>query len=67
MSVAKVIEISAASPESFEQAVRVGLERAGRTVDGIQGAWVKDQQVRCENGRISEFRVNMLVSFILKE
>ncbi len=65
MSVAKVIEVSASSPESFEDAVRQGIERASETLDDIRGAWVQEQEVRLENGKISEFRVNMKVTFVL--
>ncbi len=65
MSIAKVIEISAASAESFEDAVRQGVARAAETVQDIRGAWVKEQQVRVENGKIVEFRVDMKVTFIL--
>ena len=65
MSVAKVIEISATSPDSFEDAIRRGLERATETVDDIRGAWVQEQEVRLENGKITEFRVNMKVTVVL--
>ena len=66
MSVAKVIEISASSEQSFEDAIRAGLAKAGTTVHGIQGAWVNEQSVRVdEHGNISEFRVNLRVTFVL--
>lgn len=66
MPVAKVIEISASSGESFEDAIRRGLAKARETVHGIQGAWVNEQSVRVdEGGAISEFRVNMRVTFVL--
>jgi dodecin len=65
MSVAKVIEISASSPESFEDAIRQGIARATETLEDVRGAWVKEQQVRLENGKIVEFRVDMKVTFIL--
>ncbi len=67
MSVAKVIEISAASPKGFEDAIRQGLARASETVDDIRGAWIKEQEVRLEDGKITEFRVNMKVTFVLHE
>jgi len=67
MSVAKVIEVSATSPDSFEDAVRQGIERASETLDDIRGAWVQEQEVRLENGKITEFRVNMKVTFVLHE
>lgn len=67
MSVAKVSEISATSPTSFEDAVKQGLVRASRTLRHIQGAWIKEQHVRCDNGSITEYQVNMMVTFILDE
>ena len=65
MSVAKVSEISATSPKSFEDAVQQGLARAAKTLRGIQAAWIKEQRVRCDNGRIVEYQVNMMVTFVL--
>lgn len=66
MPVAKVIEISASSSESFEDAIRAGVAKAGTTVHGVQGAWINEQSVRVdETGAISEFRVNMRVTFVL--
>ena len=67
MSVAKVIEISAESPKSFEAAVAEGIARASKTVDNIQGAWVKEMQVSVEDGRITAYRVNMKITFILSD
>lgn len=66
MSVAKVAEISASSPKSFEDAVEVGIERANKTLKNITSAWVKDQQVEIENGKVKEYRVAMKVTFILE-
>jgi len=65
MSVAKVIEVSASSTESFEDAVRQGIKRAAETVKNIQGAWIKEQKVLVKNGKVVEFRVNMKITFIL--
>ena len=67
MSIGKVMEISARSPESFEHAVKIGLERAAKTVDNISGAWVKEQKVELDNGKIKNFHVDMKVTFILKD
>jgi flavin-binding protein dodecin len=67
MSVAKVSEISATSTKSFEDAVQQGLARAAKTLRGIQAAWIKEQRVRCENGRIAEYQVNMMVTFVLDD
>lgn len=67
MSVAKVIEISAASKDSFEDAIRSGVSRAQESVRGIEGAWVKEQKAVVENGEVSEFRVDLAVTFLLDE
>lgn len=67
MSVAKVSEVSATSPKSFEDAVQQGLARAAKTLRGIQAAWIKEQRVRCDNGRIVEYQVNMMVTFVLDD
>lgn len=66
MSVAKVIEIIAESEESFDEAVKKGIKRAGRTVQNMAGAWVKEQSVVIENGEVKKFRVTLKVTFILK-
>lgn len=66
MAVAKVIEITASSPESFEDAIRAGLAKARETVRGIRGAWVNEQSVCVDDGgAITEFRVNMRITFVL--
>jgi dodecin len=66
MSVAKVTEITSASNKSFEDAIVTGIARAEKTLDGIQGAWIKEQKVVCSGGKITEYRVTMKVTFILK-
>ena len=65
MAVAKVIEIIAGSKTGFEDAIRQGVERANDTVTGIQSAWVKEQQVVVDRGRVTEYRVTMMVTFML--
>lgn len=66
MAVAKVIELTASSGESFEDAIRQGIAKAGETVRNIQGAWVKEQKVKISgDGSISEFRVDLKVTFVL--
>jgi hypothetical protein len=65
MSVAKVIEISAESTESFEHAIRTGIDKANKTVHNVEGAWVKEHKVVVKDGRISAFRVDMKVTFVL--
>lgn len=67
MSVARVTEITAVSPVSFEDAIKVGIERANRTLRNVRGAWVQEQTVSVEDGVIREYRVNMKVTFILEE
>ena len=67
MSVAKVSEISATSKKGFEDAVQKGLARASKTLRGIQAAWIKEQRVRCEKGKIVEYQVNMMVTFVLDD
>lgn len=67
MSIAKIIEITANSPESFEDAIKRGIERAEKTVSDVKGAWVKEQKVVVENSKIVEYRVDMKVTFILHE
>ena len=67
MAVARVTEISATSPQSFEDAIRQGLERATKTLRGVTSAWIKDQRVKLENGRATEYQVNMEVTFVLVE
>ena len=65
MSVAKVSEISSTSKISFEDAIQQGLKRAHQTIRNIRSAWIKEQQVRLENGAIVEYQVNMLITFVL--
>jgi flavin-binding protein dodecin len=65
MAIGKVIEISASSPKGFEDAIQQGLARATETVEDVRGAWIKEFEVRMENGKISEYRVNMKVTFLL--
>jgi hypothetical protein len=67
MAVAKVIEISASSPQSFEDAIATGIARATKTVEDVQGAWIKEQKVVVQGGRITEYRVHMKVTFLIHE
>ena len=67
MSVAKVTEVSATSAKSFEDAIQQGLTRAGKTLRHIRSAWIKEQQVRCEEGKITEYQVNMMVTFVIDD
>ncbi len=67
MSVAKVSEISVTSSTSFEDAIQQGITRASKTLRNVRGAWIKEQHVRCEGGRITEYQVNMMVTFVLDD
>jgi flavin-binding protein dodecin len=64
--VARVTEISARSTQGFEDAIRTGVDRANSTLRGVRSAWVKEQQVVVEDGRIAEYQVNLLVTFVLE-
>jgi len=66
MSVAKVTELSCSSPTSFEDAIQKGIERADKTLDEVKGAWVNEMKVDVENGRVTAYRVNLKVTFVLK-
>ena len=67
MSVAKVSEISATSTTSFEDAIQQGLARSAKTLRNVRSAWIKEQTVRFADGRISEYQVNMMVTFVLDD
>ena len=67
MSIARVTEITASSKKSFEDAVKAGIKKANKTLDNITGAWVGDMKVIVDDGEVSEYRVNMKVTFILKD
>jgi dodecin len=67
MSVARVTEITASSAKSFEDAVIIGIERANKTLQNVKGAWIQEQKLKIENGKIAQYRVNMKITFILKD
>ena len=67
MSIARVTELTASSSKSFEDAVEQGIKRANETLDNVEGAWIQEQKVVCKNGKIDEYRVNMKVTFILRD
>lgn len=67
MSVARVTEISSSSKKSFEDAIQQGVDRASRSLRNVQSAWIKEQTVKVENDAIAEYRVNMLVTFVLDD
>jgi flavin-binding protein dodecin len=66
-SVARVTEISARSDKSFEDALRVGVNRASTTLRNVTSAWVKEQRVDVKDGRIQGYQVNLLITFVLDE
>ena len=67
MSVAKVSEISSTSTKSFEDAIQQGLARANQTLRNVRSMWIKEQQVRVEGGKITEYQVNMMITFVLDD
>jgi len=66
MSVARVTEIISGSKESFQDAVEKGIARANETLKNVEGAWIKDQSVILDDGKVKEYRVVMKVTFVLK-
>ncbi|MEO6407140.1 MAG: dodecin family protein [Burkholderiaceae bacterium] len=66
MTVARITEISSISAISFEDAVKQGIERANKTLKNVKGAWVKDQEVTVDNGKVSGYKVILKVTFVLE-
>ncbi len=66
MSVGKVVELTASSPTSFEDAVKNGIDKASETLRNIQGAWVSEEKVEVKDGKITEFRVTLRVTFLIE-
>jgi len=67
MAIARVTEITAASSKSFDDAMSKGIKRANKKLRKVQGAWIQDQKVVIKGGKISEYRVNMKISFVMDE
>lgn len=67
MSVARTTEITATSTKSFDDAIRQGLARATKTLDNVKAAWVKDQEVKLNDGEISEYKVDLKITFVLRD
>ena len=67
MSVAKNIEITSSSPAGFDEAIKSGIARAAKTINNIRSAWVKEQKVEVSNGDVTEYRVTMIVTFVLSD
>lgn len=66
-SIARVTEIISSSKKSFEDAIEKGVERACKTLSDVKGAWIKDQKVDVEGGKIKRYRVTLMVTFVLKD
>ncbi|HEX6630941.1 MAG TPA: dodecin family protein [Gemmatimonadaceae bacterium] len=66
MSIARITEISATSTKGFEDAIQQGVARAAQTLRNVRSAWVKEQQVRIEGERITEYQVNLMITFVLE-
>jgi len=67
MPVARVTEISSTSPKSFEDAIQQGVARATKTLRNVRGAWIKEQRVDIRDGQITEYQVNLMVTFVLED
>jgi flavin-binding protein dodecin len=67
MTVAKVSEITSTSNKGFEDAIQKGIKRANKTLKNVTGAWIADQEVEIENGRVMNYRVRMRVTFVLED
>jgi len=65
MSVARVTEITSSSPKSFEDAIHQGIARATKTLEGVKGAWIQEQTVVVDKNKVTEYRVNMKITFVL--
>jgi flavin-binding protein dodecin len=67
MAIASVTEITSSSSKSFEDALKEGIKRASKTLKNVKGAWVQEQKVIIDDGKIVEYRVNMKISFVLED
>ena len=67
MSIARITEISSTSTKSFEDAIQSAVSRATKTLRNVRGAWVKEQQIKIEEGKIVEYQVNLMITFVLEE
>jgi dodecin len=67
MTVARITEISSMSKKSFEDAVAQGVARANKTLKNVKGAWIKDQEVQVEKGKVVGYKVVMKITFVLNE
>lgn len=67
MTVARITEISSVSTKSFQDAIVQGIERANKTLRNVKGAWIKDQEVTIDNGKVSGYKVILKVTFVLTD
>jgi dodecin len=67
MSIARVVEISSTSKKSFEDAIIQGIARANKTLREVRSAWVKEQEVQVDGGKIAAYKVNLMVTFVLED
>lgn len=67
MSVARIIEVSCTSEQSFEDAIRQGIARANQTLRNVRSAWVKEQEVQLDGGEVTAYKVNLLITFVLDD
>jgi flavin-binding protein dodecin len=67
MSIARITEISSTSTKSFEDAIQSAVTRATETLRNVRSAWVKEQQIKIDNGKIAEYQVNLMITFVLDE
>lgn len=67
MSVAKIVELSSDSPKSFQDAINAGVDRARKTLDGVRGVWIEDQEIRIEDDGRMNYRVHMKVTFVMRD
>ncbi|HEX7315907.1 MAG TPA: dodecin family protein [Pyrinomonadaceae bacterium] len=67
MSIARITEISSTSTKSFEDAIQSAVTRATKTLRNVRGAWVKEQQIKIDEGKIVEYQVNLMITFVLEE
>lgn len=67
MSIARVTEVISSSPKSFDDAIEEGVERAAKTLKNVTSAWVQDQKVMIEGGKVTEYRVTLKITFVLED
>ena len=66
MAIAKVVEVNSSSSKSFEDAIQTGIAKVTETVKNVQGAWINEQKVVVQDGKVVEYRVNLKITFVLK-